>query len=142
MAEITKICRNCLRELPISSFYKHAKMADGHFNKCKDCIIAAASSYRSNNLETVREYDRERNSLPHRALARASNLVLWRSENREKNLAHKAVARAIEKGTIVRPDNCSRCFVICVPHAHHFDYDKPLEVIWLCASCHGLEHMI
>ena len=33
----TKICFKCGRELPLSSFYKHPKMGDGHLNKCKDC---------------------------------------------------------------------------------------------------------
>lgn len=35
--EITKICFKCHRELPLSMFYKHPRMADGHLNKCKDC---------------------------------------------------------------------------------------------------------
>lgn len=35
--ETTKICFKCGRELPLSQFYRMAKMADGHLNKCKDC---------------------------------------------------------------------------------------------------------
>jgi hypothetical protein len=35
--EEVKRCFKCGLTLPLAEFYKHAKMGDGHLNKCKDC---------------------------------------------------------------------------------------------------------
>ncbi len=32
-----KVCFKCNIEKPLSDYYKHQKIGDGHLNKCKDC---------------------------------------------------------------------------------------------------------
>jgi len=52
--------------------------------------------------------------------------------------AHNAVATAINNGKLI-PQNCEICGKGKV-EAHHDDYNKPLEVRWLCKSHHKLLH--
>lgn len=79
----------------------------------------------------------------------------WREKNRKKlnecikrhnkNNPLKVASRrflrsAILLGIIVRPEKCGKCMKECKPEAHHDNYMKPLNVRWLCRSCHGYEH--
>ena len=70
----------------------------------------------------------------------ASELA-WRQANPKARSAHEAVRRALRVGRLVRPDTCSACGKACTPQAHHEDYARPLDVAWLCPSCHKLGHL-
>lgn len=56
--------------------------------------------------------------------------------NPDKKYARGAVSVRICSGTMQRPDHCERCGIKCKPDAHHPDYSKPLDVIFLCEACH------
>jgi hypothetical protein len=45
---------------------------------------------------------------------------------------------AIRNGSITK-DPCVICKEKKV-QAHHQDYSKPLEIVWLCAKCHTKAH--
>ena len=55
-----KVCFKCDILKPLSDFYKHKQMGDGHLNKCKSCTKRDVHIHREENLEKVREYDRNR----------------------------------------------------------------------------------
>ena len=61
---------------------------------------------------------------------------------RKQSAADAAFRRALRVGRLVRPTECSACGEAKPRIAgHHPDYDKPLEVVWLCMQCHGKRHI-
>lgn len=63
----------------------------------------------------------------------------------EKSKAQHILNQKVRSGKIVRPDACSRCGDkpprlrdgrSAIQGHHHRGYDHPLDVEWLCVSCH------
>lgn len=133
-----KTCKRCQQRLFSSMFYKHSMMADGRLNICIECTKRRVLEHRQRNIERIRAYDRERAKTPKRRLKITKNSERWRRENPERYKAHTAVHNAIRDGRLHRQpcENCGETKV----HAHHDDYEKPLEVRWLCAVCHSEHH--
>lgn len=50
--------------------------------------------------------------------------------------AHRKVAYELSRGRLVRPNTCTHCRKPARVEAHHEDYTKPLDVVWLCKPCH------
>lgn len=138
MARFEKECFKCKSVKPLSDFYKHPRMGDGHLNKCKECTKDDSTKHRNQNLEEIRAYDRSRAKNPERIKASIEVNRLWRVEDRRRSAAHSAVARALRNGELLR-EPCTRCGNE-KSVAHHEDYDKPLEVTWLCQPCHKKRH--
>jgi len=60
------------------------------------------------------------------------------AEQRKKNNARAYTNVYKRRGKLV-PQPCEKCAAEKV-EAHHDDYDKPLQVRWLCRSCHVEHH--
>lgn len=149
-----RACTQCGEVKPKLGFYAHERSAGGRMTTCKECVKANVRKYRAENIERLREYDRQRGQLPHRKEAvalRASTRIYtqkhtdakraYRARNEEKRKAHGKVAKAIQSGKLIRPPCCERCRRETTRlDAHHEDYSKPLDVMWLCEPCHGERH--
>jgi hypothetical protein len=59
--------------------------------------------------------------------------------DRDKYLARSKVEMAIRSGRLVKQP-CERCGESEEVHAHHDDYSKPLDVMWLCPLHHRQRH--
>jgi hypothetical protein len=62
------------------------------------------------------------------------------SHKQLKRIAYNRWKRYLREHGELIPDRCSLCHTIGPVNAHHPDYNKPLEVQWLCDSCHGEIH--
>lgn len=133
-----KECFKCKKSLPLSEFYRHKMMVDGHLNKCKECAKSDVAKHRAENIESIREYDRERGRRPERITSALEQVRKWRGEDRRRAKCHSAVARALSNG-LIEPEPCTVCGSE-KSVAHHEDYDKPLDVIWLCQVHHKARH--
>jgi hypothetical protein len=147
-----KICRKCGDDKPITEFYVHKQMADGYLNICKVCVKLRVKKHRSEN-DSVREYDRRRYwEDPARMEYAKKQRKEWYANNKErafenakkqikknpeKRRAHNMVSNAIRSGKLLKQP-CKICGATA--HAHHDDYAKPLEVIWLCPTHHMRLH--
>ena len=145
---ITKICNRCSQEFPADSgFYPND-------NSCKECRKYKVKAARRRNSEYYKEYDRARANRPDRirareeykktdrgkqAISRANRR--WIERNKKKRWVTHAVNNAVRDGRLVKPLACENCGSTAHRiHGHHDDYDRPLEVCWLCPACHNDWH--
>lgn len=133
-----KECRKCGNLKPLDSFYVHKAMADGYLNICKKCVKNRIKKHRQEN-DSVRDYDRWRyHNDPKRKARVDKNTKEYRKNNPEKYKAHTMISNAIRDKKLTRLP-CQVCGDTS-SHAHHEDYSKPMDVIWLCAKHHQRHH--
>jgi len=163
-----KYCPRCKEVKLRDEFSKNRTSTDGLQAWCKECQSQAARGryakdpkkyleymrrYRKEHPEVCRGCDRRRHAKnPEKFCARArhyrerngekyrESIRCYRAQNPGRVKAQNRFGYAIERGKIVRPDVCSACGKVCKPDGHHEDYSKPLEVMWLCRSCHKRLH--
>lgn len=150
----TKICTKCLIEKTLNNFHNEKVKKDGKKNVCKMCIdITRKIHYAKNRdeiLKKAKEYAiknyekkkiRRKNNPdkldPIKANARSRR---WEVANKDKKRAHYAVRRAIKSGKLTKKP-CTVCGRYDDVEAHHEDYSKKLDVLWLCPQHHKDVHM-
>lgn len=129
-----KQCFKCKFIKPLSEFYKHPQMADGHLNKCKECAKLDSTNHRNDNIEKVRDYDRKRGSRHDKDYCQK-----YRARYPNKYKAHTLTGNAIRDMRLFK-EPCEVCGAEKDVHAHHDDYLKPLNVRWLCSPHHSQWH--
>lgn len=133
-----KECKQCKTVKPLTDFYKYNETS--YFGKCKECAkLNVKKNYRK-NIEHYKQYEVTRNKNPKRKENQKKYAQKRVIENPIQRVANIIVGNAIRDKKLIRPNNCSKCGVECVPDGHHNDYAYPLSVTWLCRQCHNDWH--
>lgn len=143
-------CKKCGEEKLESAFYASNRGA------CRECVKSAVRANRAANLDYYQSYDRlrYREQPKRKELARKCSAGVSIAQRVEKQRERRAqagkqqykarnfVSNGLRDGKIKKADNCFFCGASGKLHAHHHDYSRPLDVFWLCPSCHGKLHVI
>ena len=119
-----KVCRQCGDTLHINCFYKYPNGMPRL--DCKECL---------SGIFKIRDATRERKEWRNNYRKEHG-----RGESEEHRKAWSLVASAEASGKLIRPSTCPQCGSTKHIQAHHPDYSKPLNVVWLCQLCHKKLH--
>lgn len=144
-----KTCLKCNIKKELSEFYTCHTMINGYLNKCKECICAGVRDNRAKNIDHYKSFDKDRAMRPDRVKARRDYIVTDEGKAARRKAAvnyrnkyptsYKAKVKfgnALRAGIIKKQHSCSICSSNKNVQAHHDDYKKPLDVRWLCSTCH------
>lgn len=114
---VASVCAKCGGERVIRNWH-----SNGEMQAKLVCIPCARARSRANSAATNHKGKRE-----------------WDARNKLRRRAHKKIEYALVSGKMER-QCCERCGASSNVQAHHDDYSKPLDVMWLCPTHHGERH--
>lgn len=149
------ICKSCGQEKEDSCFYIAYIKKDGtpyRRRECSKCRYALMEDYRNSEkgaaiLKISRRKWHEKFGLEKSRKWKAANKKKVLEYNRRhrlktskiKKIAWDRLHKAVKRGLVIR-QACLVCGETNKTEAHHEDYTKPLEVVWLCRKHHSYVH--
>jgi hypothetical protein len=129
-------CRKCKELRGFAEFALDKRTKDGLSGFCRKCANRAATNWAKNNKSRVRQIRAEwRRRNPD---AVRQETIQTRTKNPEGYRARYITNYAKRAGRIEQKP-CQVCGEVN-SQAHHPDYSKPLDVIWLCPEHHAQAH--
>ena len=114
---------------------------ENYYNNNKEHALMKMKEYYENNKEQILEYVKKW-QFENKDKVYKSNKK-WQENNKERRYAHIKFNNYLKKFPDIKPDNCSLCGNTEIKlEAHHNNYSKPLEVVWMCRSCHIGVHKV
>ncbi len=140
---LTLTCKGCGLSKPPEAYHVDPHLATGRRSRCRVCCQARRTELRRLNPEKYLARDaywraNERSDPRKRALY-YSQRKEHQKRTPKQNYAQWCVKSAIRSGKMTR-GACEVCGSVNA-QGHHDDYDKPLEVRWLCPLHHRQHHV-
>lgn len=132
-----KACSKCGKSKELGDFHRDSACSDGHVGVCKACKALYHSKYYGENRGRKKETNAALLAEKGDSIRARNNA--YTAKFPKKQSAQNAVKKAIKSGVLVRQP-CEDCGGTEHIRAHHDDYNRPLEVRWLCASHHSQWH--
>ena len=122
----TKTCRKCKQEKLMTEFSK--KKGKLLQSQCKSCkALYYREWYRSNGRKRSKNY--------------MEAILVWQKNHRIVNNVGNKVFHALRTGRLVKALSCIICGKVGKINAHHDNYSKPFDILWVCSSCHKKIHL-
>ena len=132
-----KICDTCKIPKPATSFSKSRSRKDGLQYTCKDC----AKVYRQAHKKEAADYNKVYRQAKVAKMVHSASVKKYYLNYPEKLKARSIAVIAVRSGELKKSVFCESCGLPVKTHGHHADYSKPLEVDWLCRTCHNALHV-
>jgi ribosomal protein S27AE len=131
-------CIDCKKIKTLDEFYFHPQMHNRHLGKCKECCKCSTKINYRNNINHYVEYDKHREQTEKRKAQKLKHQRTRRFLYPEKYKANSSVNNLIRNSQLKKKP-CEICGNRTT-EAHHNDYSKPLEIVWVCKRCHNGLH--
>jgi hypothetical protein len=135
-----KKCNKCGQLKPLDGYSMRYDGSNGRRGICIKCCnkqrnvwrTAVRANKQKTGTNCIKSWDAK-----NKGIILSENQVTYR----KRQHIYQCVFRAVRDGKIIKGD-CERCGSPFNIEGHHRDYFKPLQVTWLCGSCHCIIHSV
>lgn len=152
-----KLCPKCGIEKNKSEFYKDKRCKDGLYSICKKChsLLTIKNNKKYIKTEENKIYQRNYHKIYRKKYRKIHRKEInkckrnWEKNNKDRirklnSTPERIIMNRVRSYTVSRINlkgkHCEICGKNKTLQRHHINYNKPMEIMILCAQCHSDWH--